>query len=211
MEGTGLKKDFFRRIAHYLLQDPQRLYRTFSPAPLSPDELAQLGLYKVCLVKWKTIVELAEKNPQSFFDRWTYEYIDEGLEYDKRKLKRYLNGSAGELEVLMMDELSDFEASDIGFNGLVWDYSPCPNWMLCEKDPAISLLLGQGFIEPLPERGYYAPKYRKHWNEGVRKLLVENGIRASLKKMADPETGFIRNRSGKPYCNGNVYVTTRNW
>lgn len=211
MEKTRLRKDFFRRIACWLLLDPQKHYRIFPPAQLSPDEIAQLDFYKVCLAKWDAIAELAEENPQSFFDGWKYKYINEGLEYDKRKLMQYRDCSAGELEVMMFDEYFEFEKSDMGFNGTWWDYSPCPKWVLCEQDPAVSLLLEHDFIESLPERGFYCPKYKENWNDGVRKLLTEHGIRSSLKKLADPETGFLRNFSGKPYYKGNLYVTTRNW
>lgn len=207
MEKTRLNKEFFKNIAYHLLLEPIEDYAQ----PLSLDGIGKPEFYKQCLAKWATVIELAEKNPQSYFKGFYYEYIDYELEYDRGKLKPYYGCSEMKLVSLMVCYFHDFDLSERGFNGLKWDLSPCPKEVLEEPNPARSLLLGQGFIEPLPEQGYYCPKYKEHWNDGVRKLLTENGIRSSLRSMADPETGFIRNRDGNPYCKGNLYATTSKW
>lgn len=207
MEKTRLNKDFFRLIACHLLIDPIADYAE----PLSLDDYMKPHFYKECLAKWATVVELAEKNPQSYFKGWYYEYIDYELEYDKGKLKPYYGCSEEKLLSLMAQYYIDFELSDKGFNNLWWDLSPCPKEVLEEQNPSASLLLVNGFTEPLPEQGYYCPKYKENWNDNVKKLLTEHGIRTSLRNMADPETGFIRNKDGNPYCKGNLYATTSKW
>lgn len=126
MNDGYLNKDFFRKMALYLLLRPIREHDFYNPPPLQMKP-SDVQVYKVCLAKWDAIVKLAEKNPQSYFNDWTYRYVDKDLDFDERRMKTYWGYTKEELRTLMVVNLLEFEETTRSFNGLVWDYAPYGN------------------------------------------------------------------------------------
>lgn len=118
MNDGYLNKDFFRKMACHLLLEPVRIHLS------NPCDCNKVDLY-MNTAKWNAIVEIAKKEKiQSYFEDWSFWYVDNELEYKEWHLEECEGLSAEELKVAMIGKYLEFESSEEDFNGYEWDYSP---------------------------------------------------------------------------------------
>lgn len=232
MNGKGMKKEFFYKMANRYLLGPlvewkdrkgdfwenTRLDDDGDPFTEEQLEKHQVGDYRKNLMIWKTIVAMAVENGIEAFDSFHWlEDFDSMPVYPDALGEYRRTRNRDDLEVALLTEYIKFQELDKDFNGNPWDDRP-----LSEKERAFfektvearHPVTAPPYIKRMERAGLIARKGDTDKFILVQKLnwrAVFDGLALGVNLTEIAKSKTIVNRRGNPYTATGLVSTVRKW